>query len=533
MYIPVFEIKDSFIVKHKLQYDTTCSELPYKMMFMDYDLARKSQTTNAVNFSGVTMDIDLSGVSCINMTYFNDEYNIHLDGDLSHEDVFSGTTVINNSEYQQYYVPNGSLYYDENERVEVNIYQKDILSGTTFWNHTSYVPNDIWNISGTTDNGLQWTVSGITTDTGYTSGYTNWYVDDITPILAYLANVENTGSTYIQLDKLLEDYLYNNLIKNYENLYYSVTSLNHSNANYIDLYLKFLLFPRINNFETTLNTDSIHFQPIFNNEEIYFNYDALTITMSGTSQVYTFETDCLYNKYNLIDFFSQLGYGYNAAIYNGYSTNVINESGYTYGDYYMTLIIPSIEDITPYTYMKVETDSGNTYNVVVSEVTGGTITIITPLNYINGETITEITNLWNVGDISNALQTTYENYAHNEYRKHHIQIQKKIYNAYAEIINQNQINQEIRLLISGIIFENHNKIMVLKVFDPADFIDERLLYEPIEIVRIGKDRKTTIPVTIKEFTKGIAADVIDSNIYSVYLFDPRIEDVLVIDANDT
>ena len=112
MYIPVFEIKDSFIVKHKLQYNTSCSlDAPFKMMFIDYDLARKSQTTNAVNFSGITMDVALSGVSLIHMTYFNQICDIYLDGDLVYEDVFSGTTVINNSNYQQYYVPDGTAFY--------------------------------------------------------------------------------------------------------------------------------------------------------------------------------------------------------------------------------------------------------------------------------------------------------------------------------------------------------------------------------------------------------------------------------------
>jgi hypothetical protein len=199
----------------------------------------------------------------------------------------------------------------------------------------------------------------------------------------------------------------------------------------------------------------------------------------------------------------------------------------------MTMDIADASELIEYTYIEVETNTGNTYNVIISDITGNTITIITPLNYQNGETITELSNLYTVGEISDVLQKTYENYEQDEYRKHHIQTQKLVYNAYAEIINEYQDNQELRLKITGLVFENDKKIMVLKVFDPADFIDDRMLYEPIEIVRIGKDRKTAIPVSIKEFTKGLAADVIDENVYSVYLFDPRIYDVLVINANAT
>jgi hypothetical protein len=280
MYIPVFEIKDSFIVKHKLQYNTSCNlDLPFKMMFIDYDLARKSQTTNAVNFSGVTMDVNLSGVTSINLSYFDQSCNIYLDGDLDHEDVFSGTTVVNNSSYQQYYVPDGSLFYGENERVDIDIYQKVTETGTTMWEHYAYVPNDVWSISGTTETGNQWVVTGSTTTTGYTSGYANWSVDNITPILSYLANILNTGATYIQIDKKLEDYLYNNLIRNYENLYYKVVSLDHCDKTYPNVFLKLIRLPMMENFELTLNLDSILIQPIYNEENIYFNYDALTIDM--------------------------------------------------------------------------------------------------------------------------------------------------------------------------------------------------------------------------------------------------------------
>ena len=533
MYIPVFEIKDSFIVKHKLQYNTSCDlDLPFKMMFMDYDLARKSQTTNAENFSGITMGVDLSIVPSINMSYFDESYTIYLDGDLVVEDEFNSGNTTNSSDYQEYTVPDGSLFGTVTERVSVDIYQKQSESGTTSWEHYAYIPNDVWVKSGSTSFGSQWIITGSTTSTGYTSGYTNWYVEDITPVLTYIAYVLETGSTYIRLEKKLEDYLLNNLLNNYDDLYYQITSINHCNPNYPDLYLKLLLFPIEPNFDIILNSNSITINPKFNNDDIYFNYDALDIELSGVTG-YTFETTCLYNKYNLTDFFGGIGYGPNGAIHESYITNTITLSGYTYGDYYMTMEIPDTDDLIEYTYVELETATGNTYNVMITEITGTIITVISPFNYASGETIVTLTNLNKIGQISDVLQKTYENYNQGEYRKHTIQIQKKVYNAYAEIINLQNDNQELRLKITGLIFENDNKIMVLKVFDPADFIDDRLLYEPIEIVRIGKDRKTSIPITIKEFEKGISADEIDANVYSVYLFDPRIYDVLIINANAT
>jgi len=532
MYIPVFEIKDSFIVKHKLQYNTSCNiSTPNKIMFTDYDLARKSQTTNAVNFSGITMDVNLSGVSSINMSYFDQYYEIAVDGNLIHEDVFSGTTVINNTSYQQYYVPDGTLFNVDNERVNIEIYQKVLESGTTFWDHYAYVPNDIWTLSGETTGGYQWIVTGTTTVVGYSSGYTNWYVEEITPILLYLVDVINTGATYIRVSKKIEDYLFNNLMKNYDNLYYKTTSINHTAANYNDLYLKLLLFPRAPNFDITLNTNSIYIKPVYNEQEIYFNYDALTIDMGGVIE-YTFDTDCLYNKYNLELFFDGLGVSSGETIFEA-STTDATPIGYTFGDYYMSLDVYDLTRLKAYSYVKIEATNSNTYDALIIDITGNTATIIAPLTMTSGDIIHKIYNITTVREISDLLQITYENYEQGDYRKLQIELRKNIYNTYAEIINQAEYNQEIRMLITGLIFENDKKIMVLKVFDPADFIDERLLYEPIEIVRIGKDRKTSIPVPILEFTKGLTGDVIDENIYSVYLFNPNIYNVLVIDANMT
>lgn len=281
-----------------------------------------------------------------------------------------------------------------------------------------------------------------------------------------------------------------------------------------------------------MNQDSLTLTPIYDETQVYFNYDALNFIMSGTTSFeYSFETDCLYNQYDLRKFFIQFGINDTAIFLESFITSTISMIDYLYGDYYMKLELLDTSKLTVNTFVKLDTDLGNEYNVVISDISGTTITVVSPLNYVSGEIVNNLTNINNVAGVSDVLQKVYENFEQMEYRKISIQMQRKIYNAYAEIINKDTDNQELRLYITGLIFENENNIMVLKIFDPADNTDERLLYEPIEIVRIGKDRKTTIPVTINEFSKGISADEINSNIYSVYLFDPRIEDVLVINAN--
>lgn len=542
MYIPVFEIKDSFILKNKLQYNTSCTgnmkDLPFKMMFIDYDLARKSQSSNYENFSGVTINHDISNFEYLKFDYFDDEHYIYLDGSHDHENVFSGSTVTNYVHYQDFYVPDGTIY-SVGEEIIMDVYTKIFDSGTTTWEFISYNHPETWVISGYTMNDIQWIVTGTTSNSGYNSGYTNWYVDEVIPIINYKTEIKSTGTNYIRIPKRIEDYLYNNIIYNdgYDNVYYNIESLEHVDKIYSDLYRKMLINEYSKNFTIILNDGVFEIKPKYNKEDVYFNYDELIIetSYSGDTFEYTFETNCLYNKYNLELFLTQFeNVTSGTTLYATGVTNVSSiDSNYLFGDFYMNIDVDDPSFIREFTYVNVETDLFNSYNTIVSSITGNTITIITPYNFQSGEVIISVSNfdVSNIKDISNVLQKTYENYNQDEYRKLNIQTQRSVYNAYAELINSESYNQDLRLVITGLIFENKRNIMVLKVFSPADYVDERMTYEPVEIVRIGKDKKTSIPIPITEFTKGIAADEINANIYSVYLFDPNVEDVLVIDAN--
>lgn len=516
MYIPVFEIKDSYIVKHKLQYDTSINnELPYKMVFIDYDLARKSQTTNAENFTSIEINDDLSMVDNINISYFDDLYNIKIDDELSDEIEFNNSTVINNDNYHQYNVENSELY-DVDELVDVIIYQKNTITGTTSWEHTSYITDDIWFVSGETDNGTQWVVTGTTTEIGYNSGVTNWSVDEITTLLSYNTKIISNNTSYIKVSKNYEDYLYNDFLSQYDNLFYKIKSKNNCLSNYNSLYNILLMCPWIENFDMKLTSNnSIILTPIYNSDDIYFNYDALNINVNVNNILveYKFTTNNLYNKYNLMDMFSQFGYDLNDKLFGDNLTQNVTEqiiSNDTSNGYYLDLIVSNTNNLYVNTVINIVTDKSNNYNVLITNIIDDIIRIIKPLNFIEKnvelgitrENIVSLSNLNKMGDISDFLQTIYENYEHDEYRKYSNKVQKLVYNAYGELISNLDYNQELRQNITGLIYENSNNIMVLKVFSPADYIDDRLLYEPIEIVRIGKNRKTSIPYTIKTFKKG-------------------------------
>lgn len=103
------------------------------------------------------------------------------------------------------------------------------------------------------------------------------------------------------------------------------------------------------------------------------------------------------------------------------------------------------------------------------------------------------------------------------YRELDIETRRKVYQSYYRIINDLDVNEELRNKITGFLFENENESMVLKIYNPQDIQDTRLLYNPIESTKIGKNNKTTIPFKI-ESIRPITFDVIDENLFSSFCF---------------
>jgi hypothetical protein len=120
----------------------------------------------------------------------------------------------------------------------------------------------------------------------------------------------------------------------------------------------------------------------------------------------------------------------------------------------------------------------------------------------------------------------------DDYRRLGAQDRKNIYRAYANIFENLSINEEIRNSLTGMIFENENSVFVFKLYNPANFQDKRMLYEPIEICRIGKNKKTTIPVKTYGITSGYNFNLIESLLYDVDCYDSDVYYTdMVFDSN--
>lgn len=121
-----------------------------------------------------------------------------------------------------------------------------------------------------------------------------------------------------------------------------------------------------------------------------------------------------------------------------------------------------------------------------------------------------------------------------DYRKLNIDIRKKIYNSYINIINELNMNSTLRDKISGILYENDDNKFVLNLYRPFDGQDNRLVYEPLEVTKIGKNRKTTIPFKLLDLDSVLTAefDIIDFNVYGIYVIDANVLGNIVFDPNE-
>ena len=418
--VPVFEIgKDSYILKHKLDYNTSCNDgelsgSTNKILFTDYDLARKSQTSNSEDYEPIIITDDLTNVNFITFKYYDKNYTIGLYGRLLYTDIVSETTFINNSHYQQYYIePYLTSLIDIGDYFNVFFQNIEQISGITFWSHTGPA-GETWVKTGQTENNIDWQVTGITTINGISTGEATWEVEDYKPILKYQARVIEVGTDYIRLEKKIEDYFFNNISNDYDNTYYELESMDLTTKNYHSI--KYIFEESIWNDYFIFNSydSGLTITPTQNINDIYFDYDNVRIILTSTSETinYHFNTNCLYTKYKLNSFFDQFGFDTGYTINNDYLTDAtsISYDGSIEFDIEMTNS-GDTQYFTPYTYVRTQVNnlSGYTYISLIKEISGTTITLITSRNFVIGDIIININNLYTIGDISDMLYECFIN----------------------------------------------------------------------------------------------------------------------------
>jgi hypothetical protein len=295
------------------------------------------------------------------------------------------------------------------------------LTGITEWNHLG-PSGETYIVTGKTDNGIHWQVTGTTTIDGFSSGITSWEVTDKIPILKYQARVVDVGENYLNFEKKLEDYIFNNIIKlinSNTKLYYRLESLDFTDKSYYAI--KYILEEsKWNNyFSLSATTEHLIIKPIPNKSDLYFDYDNVVIQVNhtGGTDNFNFETECLYIKYKLDRFLEQFGYETGTTIHYNHPS-LTNSLPYNTDEYDKLPIFINVQFIDsgdtqffiPYTYIYATGSGGTEYICLITNISGNTMTLLTPRNGISlGDIIISVNNMYTIEDISKMLYECYIN----------------------------------------------------------------------------------------------------------------------------
>lgn len=595
-YVPIFEVKDSFIIKHKLNYDTSYNLGEYdnennftsykqRMIFTDYDLARKTQINNAENFESLIIKNDLNEtdvtseyiIDALRIEYLDYQYTLLLDGkNVEYENIWKNNVenILRPSKKQNFTISGTTEDINIGDVVTVEIYRIQEETFTLNWEINSVYIGEVFFFDGVTSFGKHWIQKIISTKVGYSSGTLVFIENNKIPLLKYNSVVLDKNTNIITLENKIEMYLFNDF-SNYNDLYFKIISNNHCERSYSSILDKLRYFKYYDYFDyklytgnnlTDISDDYLEIIPKINKENIYIYYDKFIIKMGllenfEDDSVYVLPTD--YSEYNYYNIYAYYRYVFNTNnIYSKYTLELllqqfdfvgkeseyyiynISSDGSVFFNYsdsaYLYFIVSNSSIFNKYSFIKLITSNKEYYALIidnyVDDLSGGNILkILKPNNYENELTINDNVIIRNVGtlrEISYILDRIFLNYKYLEFNKISVDLQRRIYYFYADIINKLDMNQQIRISLTGIIFQNQKNRMVLKIFDPTDFKDKRLLYEPIELTLIGKDRKTTLPIIIDEVLLGITADLLDPNKNTkIQIIEKTFSDVVISDKS--
>ena len=327
-------------------------------------------------------------------------------------------TFVSNRYHQAYYVPSASTaLFSVGDYLNIYFNVINSITGTTVWEHSGPA-GETWVVTGTTTNQIPWQVTGTTTSDGTSTGTTTWQVVDYNPILKYQAQIIDIENDYVEVERKLEDYVYNNMMSlaadtNYS-LFYTLESLEFADKSYFGIEYILEETKWADYFSVTATTNQITIQPIPNEEDLYFDYDNVQIILfmtGATEAYYKFNTNRLYTKYKLDRFLSQFNYDTGTTVY--YNNSAITSSDLYNGELEFDIELTNSGDtqyFSPYTYIYATGNTNTQHICLILRISGTTFTILTPrINMSIGETIISINNMYTIYDISRMLYECYIN----------------------------------------------------------------------------------------------------------------------------
>ena len=130
-------------------------------------------------------------------------------------------------------------------------------------------------------------------------------------------------------------------------------------------------------------------------------------------------------------------------------------------------------------------------NSLITEISASGLTLETPVGLSALTLPYEVQNAYQLKDISDKLYEVYTNYKQGQYQPKNVGWQKKIYEAYGQILQE---NEDIRSGVTAIIYVDETGKPILKVYNENDPL---LKYEPTELVFVGIDKKPRFPLRLR------------------------------------
>jgi hypothetical protein len=183
-----------------------------------------------------------------------------------------------------------------------------------------------------------------------------------------------------------------------------------------------------------------------------------------------------------------------------------------------------------YTYVYLNGDINK--KTMIWKIVDGKIYIGIPVAWTNSipdNAISQISNIDGLYNISTILQEVYVNVEYDWYIPTKDNIRRRICAMYAQLLSE---NVEFRVNVTGLLTQNDDDEFILKLYDFEN--DEQFSFSTIELMYLGADRKTRMPVPIKSESlrsKNVTYTT-DWNILDDGLISGTIEDNLSTNTTD-
>jgi hypothetical protein len=485
----------TYIIKNFFNYNLESESA--KLIFTDYDIARHTQSSNYLFYSGFSFLYNFSDTENIIIKYHDNNYIVAIDPDINKfiytDTIISGTTV-------------DSLTLGT---TIINLYD-------TFWLTNANAVYTFVKVSADFYNAVN------------LNDYINFEISGVTNLSykTFIQSKYNPSDYYVSLKNIIP----NNIITDLNNATYTITNLQWSLSGTSDIQttLNASYFSKYFDIDSMLNISPKYYK--YNH---YFDYDGLEFIYSGsTTYIITgFTTNNHYVKYKL---YEHLNYINSTIFNNSYSfLNSINITGFTTG---FTVLNPAVQSSEYYdqypkgTYIKIIPENSsdmnffkkNTfvnlnglYKTLIVDYQPNEYFIIETYKQDSGLTITSIENIYTLTGISEMLYYIYINEENDWYRKKDDSLRKSICVAYSRII-ENDIN--ITKYTTALLTQDNKHKFILEMYNPENLYnnggnvtlsyDSNLTYKPIELIEIGVDKHTKIPIPILNENLLISYDTI-------------------------